>query len=469
MGLVNRNAISRAVVLAVAMLFSSAVVYAFFFRPTATSTAEVTATLTAKDDHPHDESLGEVESIELSDQARSNLGLELDVLKLGAFVDSIDIPGTIVPSRGRTHIDVTSPMTGVIESIMIRQGEMVESGTSLFGLRMTHQKLVEAQETYLAQLGQLDVEQKEIVRLESITRSGAVAGKTLIARKYERDKISASIRAARQALLLDGLTKSQIDQIERTRELVREVVIKAPELHADDSLHHQSHEKDADGHQHVDIDLLVSELQVNRGQAVQSGQSLARLSDYQTLLIQGHAFERDADILRSAAEADLPLRAVLQSTGSGNDSLTILEDLHIQRVENEIDPASRLFSFYVGIENRITQSETQQGRRYVSWQLKPGQRLTLQVPTAKYENVFTIPKSAIAQSGPDRYVFLNQIGRFEQVPVRILAENSTHVAIENKRPLRSGRRLVIAGAHQLQMAMENRAAGPVDPHAGHSH
>ena len=102
---------------------------------------------------------------------------------------------------------MTSPLTGVLNSILISRGELVKSGTPLFTLRLTHQDLVNTQETFLTKLGELDVEQREIERLSSIASSGAIAGKTLFTRKYERDKLMAGVRAARQAMLLHGLTR----------------------------------------------------------------------------------------------------------------------------------------------------------------------------------------------------------------------------------------------------------------------
>ena len=170
---------------------------------------------------------------------------------------------------GRTHIIVTSPLTGVINAIYVSRGELIEGNAPLFSLRLTHQDLVKTQEQYLTELGQLDVEEKEIARLTSIANSGAVAGKTLIARQYERDKLLAGVRAAQQAMLLHGLSQQQIDTIRQTRELVREITVFAPELHEDASLHHDSL------HGRTPVDTIGAD---TTGRVPTSSESLTRLT-----------------------------------------------------------------------------------------------------------------------------------------------------------------------------------------------
>ncbi len=193
----------------------------------------------AHQDHDH---LGhsEANSVELSQQARTNIKLRTQPVSVAAYTQYIEVPGVITNWPGRTHVAVNSPLTGVLQSILVSRGELVTSGTPLFMLRLTHQDLVDTQEMFLRKLGELDVEQREIDRLSSLVNSGAIAGKTLLTRKYERDKLLAGVRVARQSMLLHGLSEEQIARIERTRELIREVTVCAPTLHKDRSLHHDS-------------------------------------------------------------------------------------------------------------------------------------------------------------------------------------------------------------------------------------
>ena len=114
------------------------------------------------DDHAgHDHDGHEVgQSIELSQQARANLRLKTEAVTVGPYTSYIEVPGMVTRWPGETHVSITSPLTGVINKINISRGEMIKSGEPLFTLRLTHQDLVNTQEDFLSQLGQLDVEER---------------------------------------------------------------------------------------------------------------------------------------------------------------------------------------------------------------------------------------------------------------------------------------------------------------------
>ncbi len=439
------------------------------------------------DDHDHDAHAGhdDANSITLSLQARANLRLKTQPLSVQTYVDYIEVPGVVTGWPGRTHIAITSPLTGVINSINVSRGELITSGTPLFTLRLTHQDLVNTQEAFLSQLGQLDVEEKEIQRLAQASSSGAIAGKSRLAREYERDKLLASIRAGRQSLLLHGLSEEQIRQIERRRELVREVTVYAPIVHEDNSLHHDSLDEANDRltnspsaeiaalqpptmlHPgHLELEMLVTELSARRGESVEAGQQLAQLSDYTQLLIEGHAYQRDADALRSSAKTGAALQAVWDTSGGEKH---VVDDLNVVYIGNEIDRDSRLLPFYVSLDNEMERSEQRGDKTYVSWRYKPGERLTLRLPVASVNNAIVVPKEALAEEGPERYLFVEKGGRFDRVPVVVIARDSVSVAVKNNGQVWPGQTIATSGAHQLQMAMKNKAGGAVDPHAGHDH
>lgn len=429
----------------------------------------------------------DAESVELSMPARSNMRLRTATAMVGVYTEYIEIPGVITAWPGRTHIVITSPLTGVLNSILISRGELVTSGTPLFSLRLTHQDLVNTQESFLAKLGELDVEQREIDRLSSVASSGAIAGKTLIARQYERDKLMAGIRAARQALLLHGLTEQQISQIENSRKLIREVTVYAPAIHEDQSLHHDSLgdanarllESSSDGYastvqpptpaehpRHVEAELLVTELHARRGQSVNTGDELAQLSDYSQILIEGFAFQRDARALRLAAETGADVQAVTEPYDEGAN---VIDGLKVVYIGTEVGRTSRALPFYVAIDNKIERQEQRDGKRYVSWQYKPGQRLTVRLPISHIENAIVVPKDAVAEEGFKRYVFVENGDHFDRIPVTVVARDSITVAIANDGQIWPGQTIAASGAHQLQMELKNKSGGSIDPHAGHNH
>ncbi|MFK8115452.1 MAG: HlyD family efflux transporter periplasmic adaptor subunit, partial [Rubripirellula sp.] len=317
--------------------------------------------------------------------------------------------------------------------------------------------------------------------------SGAIAGKTLIARKYELEKLMVGVRAARQAMLLHGLTEDQITGIERTRELVREVTVYAPTLHADNSIHHESlgsanarlaessSERYASLLQppvvpshppHMEAEFLVTELHARRGESVTAGDELAQLSDFSQILIEGHAFQRDGKLLRQAADAGADLQAVISSSG---DAPELIDGLKVNYIGTEVNRNSRALPFYVSLENRVERAEDRGGKRYVSWYYKPGQRLTVRLPTSRIENALVVPKDAVAEEGAERYLFVENGDHFDRIPVAVIAMDSVHAAIANDGQVWPGQFIAVTRAHQLQMELKNKSGGAIDPHAGHSH
>jgi cobalt-zinc-cadmium efflux system membrane fusion protein len=101
---------------------------------------------------------------------------------------------------------------------------------------LTYEDLVDTQTQLLKNLADVAVEEREIARLEEVTRSGAVASKILLERQYALQKLQSSIAAQRAALKLHGLSDEQIDTIIREQRLLRDLTIVAPEIdnHAHD-------------------------------------------------------------------------------------------------------------------------------------------------------------------------------------------------------------------------------------------
>ncbi len=156
--------------------------------------------------HDHGAGGGET-SLELSPQAQKNIGLQLATVQLKDFDRTINVPAMVKERAGRTEIKVSTPMTGTITRVYPIQGEAVAAGQPLFDLRLTHEDLVDTQSEFLQTLEQLDVIEPEIARLDKITSSGAIAGKRLLEREYERQLTEARLRAQQEALILHGISE----------------------------------------------------------------------------------------------------------------------------------------------------------------------------------------------------------------------------------------------------------------------
>ena len=402
-------------------------------------------------DHKHIEA----DAVTLSRAAQANVGLQLAKVELSPYERTITVPAMVIERPGRSTVQVAAPLTGVVTRIWPLQGETVTPGQPLFDVRLTHEEVVEGQAQYLRTAEELDVVQREITRLEKVTADGAIAGKTLLERQYEQQKLQGVFRAQRQGLLLHGLSNSQVDEIVAKRALVSQMTVFVPEKTGDQS------KTDAPRL------LQIEELRVTEGQNVKAGDPLCILADHAVLYVQGKAFEQDAAALNQAANNDWRVKAVVDA--NGKEPQTVL-DLQIVYLANRIEPESRAFLFYVELPNQVVRNrERPDGHRFSSWQFKPGQRVDLQVPVEQWADRIVLPISALVQDGPEAYVFEQNDGHFDRRAVCVEYRDQFSAVVANDGTLTPGKMVILSGSYQVHLAMKNKAGGAPDPHAGHNH
>ncbi len=389
-----------------------------------------------------DNANAEANSLHLSPQAIKNIGLQTTQIKLETFERPIRIPAMVVERPGRSQVDIAAPFTSVVTRIYKIQAEAVKPGEPLFDLRLTHEDLVDAQRAFLLAAEELKVVKTEVARLEKIA-VGVLEGRYLRERIYEQQKIEASLRAQRQGLLLHGLDGNQVDKIRSSGELLQQLTVTAPDFPA---------EIDHGKFEHV---YHVQKLLVNPGQQVTSGTRLAVLADHCEVFIEGKAFEQDAEQLTRAARPGWEITAVLTSSANREE----ISGLRIFYLSDIIEEQSRAYHFYLKVSNEVVRDvRDEAGHRFVTWKLKPGQRVELRVPVERWKDRIVLPVDAVAVEGSESYVFEQNGDHFDRVPVHVEYRDKDWVVIENDGRL-FGSTVVTNRAHQLQMALKDKVGG----------
>ncbi len=427
-------------------------------------------------------------SLALSETGLRNLGLTRDLIRpveLTTWQRSVTLPAVVAERPGQSKIHVATPMRGVVLHVHAIPGEAVESGTLLFQIRLTHEDLVQSQTGFLKTIGDLDVERREIARLTKATSTGAVPKIRLLERQYERDKLEALYGAQREALKLHGLSDNQVEQIVSERRLLSELQVMAPEkdAHPDNELRLARQvmrpasfrrqaaplpdQPAAEHEDHHHVPLIVGDLRVHKGQAVTAGETLCELSDYSELFVEGLAFEHDAEDIAAAARQGWTATGIVEDLGSGQKEIA---GLPIVRVANEIDRESRTLKFFVRLPNHIQSDATDdEGRRFVGWQFRPGQRMQLRIPVEEVPDQIVLPIDAVTKEGAEFYVFQQNGDHFDRVAVHVVYRDQHSVVVANDGAIFAGDALAMRGAHQMQMALRNKASGGTSAHHGHTH
>ena len=399
--------------------------------------------------HPgHDDA----SALQLSSVAWKNIGLKTGTVEPRTFARSVSVPAMVVERPGRSQVEITSPMTGIVARVYPLEGEAVQPGQSLFDLRLTHEDLVTAQREFLQSAQDLDIIEREMSRLRGISE-GVIAGRQILEKQYEADKLEAALHAQRQGLLLHGLTAAQIDSIMESRQLLQTVTVSAPPF-----------DESADHH---DVEHLyhVQKIAVRRGTHVVAGDSLGTLGDHCLLYVEGQAFEDDAQRLIKAARDNWPVTvSPVAAAGEG-----IEEQLKILYVADHVNPQSRALHFYLGLPNHLIRDERESDHRFVAWRYRPGQRMEVEIPLGEpWENQIVLPPEAVVEEGADAFVFEQNGDHFDRLPVHVLYRDKDAVVVENDGAL-AGSTLAMSGAYQMHLALKNKSGSGVDPHAGHSH
>jgi len=393
-------------------------------------------------------------AIAVSGAGLKNIDYEPVQVKLSTFERTIVLPAMVVERPGHSQIQITASLTGVVTKVYAVQGAASVPGSPMFEIRLTHEELVASQRNFLQTAESLVVMKREIARLKAITE-GIVPGKRIFGHEYELQKLEASLRAERQALLLHGLQDDEIDQILATRKLVPSLTVYAPA---------HSHEDGGCPEEHV---FHVQRLPISLGQHVAIGELLCVIADHCELYIEGRAFEDDAMRLREAAREGSDISA---SVVVGRRQTDVIEGLTLLYLADHVDETTRAFRFYLRLPNQVAlDRQAENGRRFIAWRFNPGQRMELRVPVETWDNRIVLPVESVVEDGVETYVYERNGDHFDRLAVHVQYRDQTSAVIANDGALKLGKIVAARGAYQIHLALKNRTTGGVDPHAGHTH
>ena len=424
------------------------------------------------DDHDH-ASAGEAQRVKLTPQAQANLRLVAKPLKLETFWRTIPAPGTIVDRPAYSDRGVVAPTTGVVTKVHRFPGDTVRPGELLFTLRVLSETLQLTQSELFRTSQEIEINNEKKARLTGLASQGGIAQATVIEIDNQARRLAAASKAYRQELQTRGLTPQQIDDVAAGR-FVSEIAVKAPRaIGAETKV--RAGDSQTPGSAGLDESALsfeIQELKVELGQQVQAGQTLALVSNHQALFIEGRAFRDETPLVEKAAKEGWPIQVeFMEKPDAGWPRLE--QEFFIQYVANTIDPASRTFAFFVPLSNQ-SRGFQKDGKTFLLWRFRPGQKVRLHIKAEKFEDVFVLPADALVREGPEAFVFRQNGDLFDRKPVRVLYEDRQSVVIANDGSVPPGVHVAQNGATQLNRVLKAQAgsAGGTHVHADgtvHSH
>lgn len=401
------------------------------------------------------------DTLRLSKQARQNLGLVARPARPQDYWRTLQIPGVIVDRPGESDRAVTSPVTGVVQEIHAFTGETLRPGQLLFTLRLLSEPVQNAQTELFRATQEAQLLSEQRGRLQSAARSGALAESRLIETDAQIRRQEVLAQASRQDLLSRGLAAEQVSQA-ATGNFVSTIEILAPLPPSSTSAGRvitQASDLALDAEDRGSASEFMYEVQgleVEPGQQVEAGKTMATLANHQRLYIEGHAFKREAPLLGRAAAQKWDIEVEFAEASS--ETWPPLEQkFQIRHLSNAIDPSSRTLSFYIPLENQARAYE-EDGQTFVFWRFRPGQRVRLFVPVEKFEDVLVVPSEAVVREGPEAFVFRQNGDLFDRIRVRVLHEDRRNTVIANDGSITPGLYLAQSSAASLNRVLKAQAA-----------
>lgn len=416
-----------------------------------------------------------VEVLELSPEARRNLGLVVKPLKLQTYWRTIQLPGTIVDRPGWSDRGITSPAVAVVSAIHAYPGDTVRPGDKLFSLRVFSEYLQNTQSELFKATRETELIGEQYKRIKAAADSGAVPAARAIELENQLRRQNAAIQAFRQDLLTRGFGPSQIDGVTEGK-FVSTIELVAPPPVNTGSPAAASTSLLTDPEQAKSSPLIdqatngpayeIEELKVDLGQQVQAGQLLSYLANHHTLYIEGHAFKNEAPALARAAQLNWPVRIEFaEDDARGWPALD--QTFQIRHLANTIDPASRTFSFFIPLDNQSRGYE-KDGKTFVVWRFRPGQRVRLHVPVEEFQDVYVLPAAGVVRDGPEAYVFRQNGDLFNRKSVHVLHEDRLDIVLGRDSQILPGFYVAQNGAASLNRVLKAQAASGV-PAGVHVH
>jgi membrane fusion protein, heavy metal efflux system len=317
------------------------------------------------------ESADEVEVV-LSPEAVAQAGIktaEVTVVEQGT---SVQVPGTIMANAYR-EVKVFPIVGGIVTKLHAELGTAVKRGAPLATIFSA--ELAEAQTKYLSAKAMVEADRQKLERTKQLIAIGAASRQELEEVSAVHTSHDTEAEAARQRLLLLGLTRRQVETLKSASQALATVVVPAP------------------------MDGVITERSANPGQVVAMGEALFVVTDLSEVWAVGDLYEQDFPHVRVGSDATLTTLAYpgLQLRG------------RVTYIDPRVDPQTRTAKVRVEVPNP-------------EGHLRLGMYVTMTFSTSSGERVVVVPRAAVQTIGGRQVIFIavpDEEGKFLQRTVQL--------------------------------------------------
>lgn len=321
---------------------------------------------------------------------------------------SIQLPGTVMADAYR-EVKVVPIVEGIVTKVHVELGTTVKRGAPLATLFST--ELVEAQTKYLSMRAMLVADHQKLQRTQQLVAIGAASRQELEEVTAVHASHATDVEAARQRLLLLGLSRAHVDALHSPSQVVSDIVVPAP------------------------IAGVITSRTANLGQVVSMSHELFVVTDLSQIWVIGDLYEQDFQTVRVGSDAAMTTPAYPGLTLRGR----------VSYIDPRVDPQTRTAKVRVAVLNPA-------GR------LRLGMYVTLAFTTPGGERTVVIPRTAVQTIGERQVVFVpapDEEGKFLPRTVQVGPRRGALVTVRSG--VQHGEVVVSEGSFFLRAEMLRNA------------
>jgi len=353
------------------------------------------------------------ETIELSltPEAIERAGIRIAEVKSQTSVSVMTVPGTVMSNAYR-DTKVNALVGGIVRQVTVELGASVRRGAPLAVIFSG--ELADAQMKYVSMQAMLEADHQKLERTQKLVALGSASRQELEEVTAVHTGHETEVAAARQRLLLLGLSADRVGKLESASQVVSEVTVSSP----------------ADG--------LVISRAVNPGQVINAGQELFVVTDLSTVWVIGDLYERDFSRVRVGSPATVTIASMPGRTLKGS----------VAYIDPRVDAPTRTAKVRVEVPNR-------------GGDLRLGMFVTVSFETGAAERIIVVPRAAVQTLGDRAVVYIpvnGEEGKFIERTVKLGAPVGEFVPVLDG--LKAGDRVVTDGSFFLRAeATRTRSGG----------
>jgi cobalt-zinc-cadmium efflux system membrane fusion protein len=343
----------------------------------------------------------EAVEVTLTPQAIERAGIKTAVVRTREGGATLTVPGTVMSNAYRDS-KVNALFGGVVRHVSVELGAAVTRGQPLAVVFST--ELAEAQMKYLSMRAMLGADHQKRERTRKLVELGAASQQELEEVVAVHSAHETELAAARQRLLLFGLTDDRIGRLTEASQVVSEVTVGAP-----------------------GAGVVVART-VNPGQIIGAGQELFVVTDLATVWVVGDLYEQDLLLVRVGTPATIIVPAAPPIRFRGQ----------VSYIDPRVDPTARTAKVRVEVPN-------------LNQTLRLGMFVTLEFQAGSDQRRLMVPRTAVQAVGQRTVVYVvaeDGEGRFIERPLKLGSPVGEFVEVLEG--LKPGEKIVTEGSFFLR-------------------